>query len=657
MKRFSLFISMLTLVLSASAVNIDNLFSGDSYNFEGGTKGNWYGWGEVFQAPTIVSPGYNSEYCMKLVPTETVTDAWKAQAACEFAALDQTQTYHLKFMAKGKGTIQIFYQNADYSKQMYQSVFTLTDEWQEFTETMNPTSNDFIKVLFNFGTATECYIDNVEFGLEDKGIPAGDYYLYNVEADKFLGGGNDWGTHASLVENGYKFGILPVDGGYTIDSYTYNSDVQHYLADNAYIDANAFTWTMKKAGKFVNPLTGIEYPTYNISNAGKFVGNQDGNYVTTELTDGKAEAAQWILFTREDIVKNFEFASFGAQVDATCFIEVQNFSRNHKIAGKASPWIVENCTNSNLSGGNNLNNCAESWHSTFDIYQDIKDIPNGYYTLSIQGFWRPETGYESPAPYFYANDVKQELGKITGTENSMSDASVSFSAGKYYQTPITVHVTDGTLRVGIKNESNPSIWVIFDNFELSYCGLQPLVAPDNVEVGSNGEVVPVEVVIGADAIVTAKFDAAAAAEALGVASLKDAEMYAIDASAAFSLNDVVYRGETNYRNANGDVCDLASAAIKVNVANDGNIQITPMNLPAATAPIMNVYNVFMANNAGYLLTTQVSFVDPKGDGATAIESVKTSVEGGIIYDLTGRKVSSVKAGQIYIVNGKKVILK
>ena len=44
-------------------------------------------------------------------------------------------------------------------------------------------------------------------------------------------------------------------------------------------------------------------------------------------------------------------------------------------------------------------------------------------------------------------------------------------------------------------------------------------------------------------------------------------------------------------------------------------------------------------------------------GTTGIESVETEVENKVIYDLTGRKVETITKAGIYIVNGKKVLVK
>ena len=43
--------------------------------------------------------------------------------------------------------------------------------------------------------------------------------------------------------------------------------------------------------------------------------------------------------------------------------------------------------------------------------------------------------------------------------------------------------------------------------------------------------------------------------------------------------------------------------------------------------------------------------------ATAIEGVEAEAENAVIYDLTGRRVYEITEGGIYIINGKKVLVK
>ncbi len=287
----------------------------------------------------------------------------------------------------------------------------------------------------------------------------GDYLIKNVATGKYLGGANSWSTQASLLDHGaYVFTLKLADGKYTLDSHTYNSDADHFLGDKGYVDSGAFNFTIAKA------------------EGGYTIASGEGKYVAP-AADGKtidcgaAEAAVWQILTMDEAKATLSGASQTNPMDATFIIKAANFSRN-LYGREANPWVVEpGCNNKNLCGGNvNSNACAESYHSPFTIHQVITGMPNGIYELTAQGFYRQDDGVTEKVPVFYINEETTTFPLKTGTENSMTDASNSFSEGKYYIDPITVTVTDGTIDVGIKNEEATHIWCIWDNFQLTYLG-------------------------------------------------------------------------------------------------------------------------------------------------------------------------------------------
>ena len=44
-------------------------------------------------------------------------------------------------------------------------------------------------------------------------------------------------------------------------------------------------------------------------------------------------------------------------------------------------------------------------------------------------------------------------------------------------------------------------------------------------------------------------------------------------------------------------------------------------------------------------------------GTTAIEEVETEAAETVIYDLTGRRVNEITKAGVYVVNGKKILVK
>jgi hypothetical protein len=285
---------------------------------------------------------------------------------------------------------------------------------------------------------------------------SGVYYLKNVATGRYLGAGNSWGTQATLTLHAdYVRLVALANGAYTIDS-----RVKNGLGDNGFMD-NALRVRLS----IVNAGEGV----YNLTPDGlKFYGApESGTVMALNLTDGTAPVAQWQLITAEEMLATLGTATQESPLDATFLIDNPDFSRQHE---GVSAWTIV-ASNKNMSGGNNSNNNAESYHSTFDLSQLLANAPAGVYSLTAQGFYRKDVGATEDLPYFFANDSKGNFLEKTGSENSMSTASVSFSAGNYKINPIYVTVPEGgTLTVGARLESNTALWCIWDNFELTYYG-------------------------------------------------------------------------------------------------------------------------------------------------------------------------------------------
>lgn len=293
---------------------------------------------------------------------------------------------------------------------------------------------------------------------------SGSYYVQNVATGKFMISGHDYGTRGIVDETGFEI-TLKANENNTVDFDTqiFNGDSKHFLGSNLYMDSDSWGWIIEKAGEDV----------YTISNGTQYIGvDAEDNLVL------QSEAANWKFVTREDRIAALNAATEENGIDATFLIQGANFSRGDGRV--AASWSVsDDCINKNLQGGAQTNMCAESWHSTFTIMQTIDGAPAGLYKMTAQGFYRQDEfeGDAPAAPQFFANDVNKDVPVRTGSENSMSDASASFTAGNYTIEPIDFVVTKegdnaGKIYVGITNQNNTQ-WVIWDNFQLTYYGPAP----------------------------------------------------------------------------------------------------------------------------------------------------------------------------------------
>lgn len=153
-------------------------------------------------------------------------------------------------------------------------------------------------------------------------------------------------------------------------------------------------------------------------------------------------------------------------------------------------------------------NC-EVYQGTFDIYQDITNIPDGVYELSVLAFQRVaengvaskahDAGTEDITAFIYANDLetpftspytygmKKNSGddykyNLNGEEvyipNSMKGmAAATTENPEAYTVTVPMFVEGGTLRIGVREKRRPSNinnswgdWAIWDNFRLKYVG-------------------------------------------------------------------------------------------------------------------------------------------------------------------------------------------
>ena len=156
-------------------------------------------------------------------------------------------------------------------------------------------------------------------------------------------------------------------------------------------------------------------------------------------------------------------------------------------------------------------NC-EVYQGTFDIYQDITNIPDGVYELSVLAFQRVaengvaskahDAGTEDITAFIYANDLETPFtspytygmkepsggkpadykynlnGEDVYIPNTMQGmAAATTENPEAYTVTVPMLVEGGTLRIGVREKRRPSNinnswgdWAIWDNFRLKYIG-------------------------------------------------------------------------------------------------------------------------------------------------------------------------------------------
>ena len=289
---------------------------------------------------------------------------------------------------------------------------------------------------------------------------AGTYYIQNVGTGKWLGPGNNWGTQASVLPHAEFWKLAKIsDGIYSLESVVSNGGTSYYLNF-----ANGSFFCDQPKGEF--KFTLVNGNVYNIADKdGKYL-VPNGNIVEASGTDANANVAKWTLYTEAEMNAAMVAATLDNPIDVTWRIKDHTFGRNNRYV---SSWT--NNGSATLTGGNSNKHSAEKWHGTFDVSQEVSNLPKGVYMLTAQGFWSQDGSDNENLPVIYANNETSLLPFKTGSENSMAQGCASFEDGLYTIEPIFVNLTeDGSIKVGAKLEVNTTLWCMWDNFELTYYG-------------------------------------------------------------------------------------------------------------------------------------------------------------------------------------------
>ena len=310
--------------------------------------------------------------------------------------------------------------------------------------------------------------------------------LKNVASGLYWGAGNNWGTRASLMPSA-EFQTLhkQPDGTYQMETHVSNGGSSYYFGGD-YMDGQPVNLTITKKGDYYTVTN--DNATYGNSTETYYYG---GSYILGKSASG--DDALWQIVFEDEWEDYLAVATEQNPVDATFYILDANFGRNNRDVStfdsgngvmhlNGGAWSME-AGNYNICGGVNENKCAESWHSAFTLKQTIT-VPNGKYRVKVQAALRDDTGAGNDWPVVYANDETSVFLAMTEGENSMSDMSAKFAAGKYEVEPIIVTVTDGKLTIGVKG-TRTDTWCIWDNFRLEYLGVDMSALVDAYERALN----------------------------------------------------------------------------------------------------------------------------------------------------------------------------
>lgn len=353
------------------------------------------------------------------------------------------------------------------------------------------------------------------------------YYLRNVATGEYLKSGGWHTTHAMTGCYGEPIAFQPFEGRYLLKSPT---GFVNHGADGPWMDSSDFTgtWNVVERNGTYSFIYNNGAETHALaSEADAFAYGLNGHRVTTAAYDEASTCQQWELLTREELMAEMRFAREATPFDATFLIGDPEFSPKCD----ASAWSCDISSTAkkmayNLSKGKTDHEKGNTvgevyvekysgrtdYETCWHLKQEFKDLPNGRYKVSCQGFYRVKDGNEDPTGTaqccLYARtteandnrvDLKQMFQALQQTDidggttyngykypNSMEEASNFFNAG-HYPNEVFADVTDGKLTIEICKESTSkasSVWTCFDNFQLIYLGPTTLVGHD---INSDGK--------------------------------------------------------------------------------------------------------------------------------------------------------------------------
>ncbi len=331
----------------------------------------------------------------------------------------------------------------------------------------------------------------------------------NQNADK----GNTYQGFGYFPENDYK------SGGNKVDKIQ-NQYIKGAVSQKVYLPAGAYKlsalcvaqnnpgFLFVKEGDFVTD--NLNKNTFDIGQHITFVDNapdatwREVSPKTRELifvhpTSGYVTLGYCHQETNKDATKkwnavdNFrlDYLGYVSGTDVSCQIVNRGLDADNEGLNTSNfGWIAETGSTGFTYG----NNCGERFYSQtgdhlFNTFQTVKGLPDGWYEVGVQGFYRDGWGQAATENrknvFLYANKTYEHIGMIDGDDrftpdtekygtndggypNSMAGAQTAFTAG-YYPNKVIARVTDGNLKIGVSKEEYVDWdWAIFDNFSIKY---------------------------------------------------------------------------------------------------------------------------------------------------------------------------------------------
>lgn len=336
-------------------------------------------------------------------------------------------------------------------------------------------------------------------------IADGLYYLYDSNAELFLGRGGAWGTEAVLNKYGVPFNWKNgADGAGSIEFIDWPGVYLFITGTGVFTDNASTGWKFEETSNGYKLLKadGTVYATHELGGLGEYVHTTEDASLATVWTLVQPEIRDAIVDAYPALNKASVMTAAGksgedldAFVSSMSGIDMTNKIGTATFSGNVGDWTFSEVRN---QGGQPAygNNFCEAWNATGSWSQTVSDLRKGIYKLTVNGFERRtnngasyslgEQGYNLVSTYMAANGEQVrfanwfdevERNGNNYNPNSTGEAIAKFADGKYLNELYVYVGDDGKLDITI-NKSNYvwDCWVLFNNFTLTY------YQPTDVEV-------------------------------------------------------------------------------------------------------------------------------------------------------------------------------
>ena len=265
------------------------------------------------------------------------------------------------------------------------------------------------------------------------------------------------------------FTIEPFDGGYTMRNVDYDGlllqtewdapfnwrthDQPYNISWARFLLQNTDgAWTFEN-GTYTGNWLGLWTPANGYRDGEELACNKQG-----------LEVGRFQLFAiprarfHADYVRAHGSSAAGTPVDLTVFLATPAFEPNS--------WAGWNVTGT--WGNQRFNGAAEVWHATgFELWQTLKGLPAGRYSVSCQLV--NGEGDNTGRLYATADGQTAEALVTQSCAGSDFDTQRNRMAANADYARLTVEVNvgdDGILRLGLKEPTAGTTWLVWDNFRL-----------------------------------------------------------------------------------------------------------------------------------------------------------------------------------------------